>query len=385
MISMRRNQDITRAIEQNRSEILAFLTEMVNCNSYTLNVDGVNQVAEMVAAEMPTCFEHEVIEVERFADHHRFSHKVGAGLPILMAGHIDTLCPRDSPFNKLTEQGDKLLGPGVNDMKGGITVLVWSLKILEELGLLDDLSVVCIINGDEEFGSQSSHALFTEMKGRVRKALVFECGGPEGTVVTTRKGVMRRRIDFTGKAAHHGCMKGRKVSAIEELAHKALAIESMNRADDRLRTNVGLVEGGLNPNKVAEKASLAFEMRYWTKEAGEEALQAVRDLIASPTVEGCTMEMSEISYRPPLQPSAGSMELFERVREIGKNLDQTIIEEKRGGVSDANWLSHVGIPVIDGLGPIGDLDFTEDEYIIKKALFERVELTTHVLLHLKGK
>ena len=381
---MTRDEAIARAIEGSRSGILDFLAELVNANSYTLNREGVNRVAEMVAGEMPACLEHEVIEVEGFAAHHRFSHKVGFGLPILLAGHVDTLCPPESPFNRLTEQGEKLLGPGVNDMKGGITVLVWSLKVLEQLGLLDDFSVVCLINADEEFGSQTSHRLFAEMEGRARRALVFECGGPGGTVVTTRKGVTRHRIDFAGGAAHHACTKVPKVSAIEELAHKALALEAMNQADGSLVVNVGVVDGGLNPNTVAETASLAFEMRYWTPEVEAAALNAVRELIACPTVEGCSMKMSDISHRPPLQPSDESMQLFETIRRVAADLGRPIVEEKRGGVSDANWLSHVGIPVIDGLGPIGDLDFTEDEYIIKETLFTRIELTVNVLLHLRA-
>jgi glutamate carboxypeptidase len=94
--------------------------------------------------------------------------------------------------------------------------------------------------------------------------------------------------------------------------------------------------------------------------------------------------LSRLSYRPPLQPSAGSRALFERIREIAGRLNQNVAEEKRGGVSDANWLSHAGIPTVDGLGPLGDLDFTDQEYIVKETLFQRIELTAHLLLSLGG-
>ena len=382
---MQRNHNITAAIEKSRPRILDFLAETVNCNSYSKNIDGVNQVAEIVAREMPARFEHEALESDGFADHHRFSHASGHGPPIVLAGHLDTNCPPDRFSASLTEHGDKLLGPGVNDMKGGNTVLIWALKILDELDLLDDLSVICLLNSDEEFGSQTSRSLFTGMEGKARTALVFECGGPAGTLVTTRQGVVRYKLDVRGRAAHHGCMRGPKISAVEELAHKVVAVEGMNRADGSLRTNVGVVQGGLNPNKVAESAAMIFEMCYWTPEVEEEAMRAAYDLAASPAVEGCRIEISRFSYRPPMQPSTASMGLFALARDVAAGLGQAVVEEKRSSFSDANWLAHVGIPTLDGLGPIGDLDFTDDEYIIKQTLFERIELVAHLLMALKAR
>jgi glutamate carboxypeptidase len=296
---------------------------------------------------------------------------------------MDTLCPPDSPFLHLTEEGKRLRGPGVADMKGGLVVLIWAVKVLERCGLLGDFPLVCLFNADEEVGSPTSWTLFTAMKGRASHALVFEMGGTGGAVVTTRKGVARYRLDLTGKAAHFGCLKGRKVSAVHELAYKTLAIESLNEPDGSLAANVGKVSGGLAANAVAESAAMEFEVRYWTREVEERARKRIEDLTAQPTVPGCRLELSRLSHRPPLQPSAGSLALFRRIGDVARGLAQAVAEEKRGGVSDANWLSHAGIPTMDGLGPLGDLDFTDEEFIVKETLFQRIELVAHLLLNLK--
>ena len=383
--AMRRNEDIAAAVARNRPQMKAMLTEMVNCGSYTHNPDGVDRVAEIVAREMPACFQREAVESDGYAQHHRFSHVTGPGLPTLMAGHMDTLCPPDGPVRELTERGDRLVGPGVNDMKGGLAVLIWSLKVLEQCGLLDDLSVVCLFNSDEEVGSPTSARLFREMEGRASRALVFECGGPEGTVVTTRKGCLRYRLTITGEPSHFGNLKGRKASAALEMAHKTIAFEALNAADGSLAANVGRVEGGLAANAVAEHATMDVDLRYWTAEAEQKAMAAIEEINASASGPGLRSDLTRLSYRPPLRPSAESMRMFDLIVRLAAELGQPITEEKRGGLSDANWLSHVGVPTIDGLGPCGDGDFTPDEFIFTETLFQRVELVAHLLLALKGR
>lgn len=381
---MQRNEAVAAAINESRADIMAFLTQLVNCNSYVWDRDAVGRVAEMIVEAMPGSFTHEAIAADCFADHHRFSHVTDSSLPVVLAGHMDTLCPPEGRFQRLTEQGDKLLGPGVSDMKGGLTVLIWALKVLERCGLLNGMSLVCIFNGDEEVGSPTSGELFTAMKGKASRALVFEAGGPGGTVVTTRKGVARYRLDIRGKAAHFGCLQGDKTSAVEELAHKIQGVESLNAEDSSLVANVGKVEGGLAANKVAETAVMEFEVRYWDAAVGAKAAEGIEDLAQRPSVPGCDLALSRLSYRPPLQPSSESRAFFDLACKVAQSLGGTIIEEKRGGVSDANWLAYAGIPTLDGLGPIGDLDFTEDEYILKETLFQRIEIAAHLLLALQA-
>jgi glutamate carboxypeptidase len=367
-------------INDNRDEMLLFLEELVNCNSFTYNKRGVDAVGEMVIREMPDCFCHERISNESYGDHHIFTHIRSGIPPIVLAGHLDTLCHEDMGFNCLTAKGNKLVGPGVNDMKGGNATLIWALKTLESCLGIENLSIVCIFNSDEEIGSPSSSHIFKALQGKAKAALVFECGAPSDTVVTSRKGHRRYRLCITGQSMHFGNLKGPKISAVQELAAKVLAIEALNRSDNSVVLNVGRVEGGLASNVVAEKATMDFEVRFWETFEGDRVFKMIQELALTPTVPGCELSLERLSYRPPMKQTLDSMRLLKNIVTLGRELGQEIKEEKRGGVSDACWLSHVDVPTIDGLGPLGDLDCTSDEYIITESLFKRVELTANLLL-----
>lgn len=375
---------IKDAVRSRRKDILETLRALVDQSSFSRDRESVNAVGAIVAREMPSSFRHEVVHGGIYGDHHIFTKDNHGFSPVLLVGHIDTLCPENPAFDRLVEKGDKLLGPGVNDMKGGDTVIIWALKVLDALGLLEDFPVQVIFNGDEEQGSPSSDAVFKAMAGKASRALVYECGGPEGTVVTTRKGNVRHRLTIKGKANHFGNLKERKISAVEELAHKILEIEALNRADGSVATNVGRVGGGLAANAVAETAFMEFDCRMWRTPIMDEMLAKIREIAARPALPGATLELERMAGRPPMEPSAEARRMFELIVATGAALGERIVEEKRGGLSDGCWLSHVGIPTIDGLGPIGDRDFTTEEYILKETLFSRVALSAAVLLDLRA-
>ena len=370
-------------VEDHKKRILHFLEELVNCNSFTYNKRGVDAVGQKVAREMPSCFLHERVPNPSTGDQHIFTHIQPGKQPMVLAGHLDTLCPEDSVFRCLTVQEDKLIGPGVNDMKGGDVTLVWALKALETCCDISNFSIVCIFNGDEEIGSPTSSSFFTGMKDKARAAFVFECGGPNGTVVTTRRGLRRQRLHITGQANHFGNLKGAKVSAVQELAAKISAVEALNRPDKTVVLNVGRVEGGLASNIVAERATMDFEVRFWEELEDEKTLNIIQEVALVPTVPGCDMKLELLSYRPPMKATPASMNLFKKIVSLGSELGQDIKEEKRGGVSDACWLSCVGVPTIDGLGPLGDKECTPEEYIITETLFQRIELAANLLLALE--
>jgi glutamate carboxypeptidase len=376
-------RNLRRVIAANRGYILRFLKDLVAINSFSRNCIGVDAVGARVADAMPRSFGHRTVKNKDLGLHHIFSHVRDDVPPIVLVGHLDTLCPEDREFDRLVEKGDRLVGPGVNDMKGGDVVLVWALRTLDACGLLEELSLVCLFNADEELGSPTSNCLFSRMAGAAF-GLVFECGGPENTVVTTRKGIRRYRLHVSGHSAHFGNLKGRKISAIGELAAKIVAIESLNRDDGRVMANVGRVEGGLAANVVAERGSLDFEVRYWTKEVERAMLAKVRRLMSRPAVHGCGLRLEPLSYRPPLQPDRKCRRLFREIVSLGAELGQSIKEETRGGVSDANWLRYAGVPVVDGLGPLGDGDCTRGEYVITETVFQRIELTANLLLRLNS-
>lgn len=376
---------IKKEIARNRSKILKFLAELVRCNSFTHNKQGVDAVADLVAREMPADFTHDVIEDPVSGNHHVFHHAFGARAPVLLSGHLDTVCPAHPTFNSMREEGALMRGPGTYDMKGGDVVMVWALKVLEACGFLSKMDILCIFSGDEEQGSPGARAVFSEYKHKASLALVYEGGGKGGGVVTQRRGVLRYRLHSTGKAGHSGLVVGQKASAIEELAHQVLAIEALNTKDGTVCANVGRIEGGVMVNAVPAKASMDFEVRYWDRAVGARIESEIVKMMETPKIPGCTNRLDALAAMPPMMPTAASLRVFDVIQQSGRALGVPVMEEKRGGSSDGCFFSELGIPTIDGLGPIGDGDHSEEEHIITESLFDRIALTAHVLIELHRK
>jgi glutamate carboxypeptidase len=370
------------AVEADRPAIVGLLKELVEINSHTGNPDGVRRGGEVVTREMPASFAHKIVTPPHAGPHHVFTHGTDARLPVVLVGHLDTVFPPDHPFRSLRDEGDVLAGPGTADMKGGVVVMLWALRLLAEARLLDDLSLMCIFNGDEETGSHTSRELYANLRGRARAGLVFECGEPDGGLIARRRGLRRFTVETTGVAAHAGNYRGPKRSAIEALAHMILKIEALNRPDRSVRVNVGTVSGGTALNVVAARATGGIEIRFREEKAGEATAAALRDIVGVSAVEGVTATLREQSGRPALQPNEATPALRDRVRQVAERLGGSLSFGERGGVSDANELGAAGIPTLDALGPVGFDDHSDRERILTASLFDRIVLTAYLLADL---
>jgi glutamate carboxypeptidase len=180
---------------------------------------------------------------------------------ILLCGHTDTVFPPEMNFNQMHLQNDKITGPGVIDMKGGLVIGMMALKFLQEMNLLH-LPLVFFFNSDEEIGSPSSKEIFSHLASQAKCALVLECGGLENEVVTGRKGKIGMTITTSGKSGHAAFILKDKKSAILEMAHKIIALENLNNFFEDASFNVGRIEGGVGPNSVPARCSIMLDIRY---------------------------------------------------------------------------------------------------------------------------
>ena len=377
-------QRIRAFIESNRDTIISDLRTLVAINTLSRNKTGSDRTQEMLKSFMPPGYRLDVHRQEDVGDHHVYTYHRPGVRPIALHGHIDTLCPEDPTFDSADLRGERMYGPGVHDMKAGLVTLIWSLKTIEHLSLLDRMSFAVIFNTDEEIGSNSSKELFLGLaEEATRLAIKFECAAPQNTLVTTRKGIARFVLTAHGKAAHFGNLKERKVSAVEEIGEKIRLVESLNREDGQVAANVGRIGGGLAGNVVAEEALMEFELRFWDRELMDRTVEEVKSMALTPSVEGIRLELKETSRIPPWRPNAESRRFFDLACNVARDMGQTIVEEKRGGISDSNWVAAAGVPALDGFGPVGQGDCTRDEYIVLASLFERIEMTVRFLLKLR--
>jgi glutamate carboxypeptidase len=298
----------------------------------------------------------------------------------LLVGHMDTVFPADTTFNWYREDDKRSYGPGVIDMKGGLVAGIYALKALHAAGPLDHLPLTFLFNADEEIGSPSSRALIAAEAAHSLFAFVLECGGQDGEVVTGRKGNLSLRLDISGKAGHAAFAGQDKASAIMALAHKIIALENLHQPQKALSANVGLIGGGIGPNTVADKAWARVDFRFETASDFDGLWQAINAIVDREQIPGTHATASVVSSRPPMPTCTANQELFAILQQTASRLGQTVHAEFRHGVSDANLLAAQNVPVLDGLGPLGAKDHSEDEYLLKESLPARACLVAAALV-----
>lgn len=363
-------------LQSRRREALDLLRCLVEIQSGSRNKPGLDRMAGEMAGVLGAILPE--VRILPFADNGNMVQAMT--LPaaegrkgIVLVGHMDTVFPAGTSFTAFREDQERCFGPGVYDMKGGLVVAVYALKALAHLGLLKEIPVTVLCNSDEEIGSHASRPWIEEMCGGALAALVFEGGGAGKDVVTGRKGRLGLELTVRGRAGH-AAKGGAKASAILELAHKIIALEALNDGRE-ITLNVGQVEGGIGPNTVPELATAALDARFLDP-AGQERLE--RDLariVAEPLIPGTSATLSVKSGRPAMPQSQANRDLYAIARAQAQILGYDLPEELRSGVSDANFIAGLGIAVLDGLGPVGDLDHSDLEFILKDSLMERAALT----------
>ncbi|UCH95533.1 MAG: M20/M25/M40 family metallo-hydrolase [Candidatus Aminicenantes bacterium] len=362
-------------LDRYAGEQLDFLLRLCKQNSYSHNKDGVDRVSAMIVEALAEILPvHEVKEEKELGNHHILKSSVRAeGKAIYLLGHMDTVFPPRHPFQECRIVDDLLIGPGTGDMKGGLVVMVYALKILHHLGLTSQLPLVMILNSDEEIGSISSREIFLKEREHARLCLGGECAGLHNEIVVSRNGKMGARVRSFGQGRHVSQGPAQKSSAILEIAHKIIALEGLNHSLPGVDINVGKVEGGLGANTVPEDATCLVDIRWHQEE--QAAVQArIEAEIARPVQPGCYSEFEVMNSRPAMPETSHTPLLMQMVRQIARDLDQEVGPEHRRGTSDANFFGSFAVPTLDGWGPVCDNDHTSDEFIKIPSLKQRTGL-----------
>jgi glutamate carboxypeptidase len=375
------------AAARSEDALLPVLERWVRINSFTDNVAGVNRMADELQADFASlgleCIRH---PGDGLGDHLVWRTAAWGQRPerrVLLVGHHDTVFPPGS-FEVFEQSGDRVRGPGALDMKGGLLVVRTALQALAEVGALESLPVALVTVGDEEIGSPSSRPLIEELARGARAGLVFESGRRDDSVVTQRKGTGSIKVTARGRAAHAGNAHRDGVNAIWALARLIDRLQQLTDYDHGITINVGVVSGGEAKNTVPAHADCGVDIRFVRQVDGTELVaridQAAR-AISSET--GVHFALEGGVRRAPLERSESSAALYrlyaERARRFGLGDGESGLV---GGGSDANTVSAVGVPAIDGLGPRGAGFHTHDEYIEVPTLIPRAQALIATLLAL---
>lgn len=364
----------------------SFLRFLVETESPSHDKAAVERVGAIVVEEARRLgAQVEILPSQEYGDHVLAHFPLGGAAGavkvhndkrILLLCHMDTVFPLGTihrfPYR---EEGGKISGPGTLDMKAGIVIAFAAIEAARQSGLRRPVTLLC--TSDEEIGSLSSRGHIERLAMGSALVLVLEGGLIDGALKTWRKGVGEFRVRTKGRAAHSGGDHEKGRNAIEEMAHQVIAIQKLTDYSRQTTLNVGVIHGGTVSNVVAEEAVIQVDVRVM--QPGEwERLESEMNRL-QPALDGTSIEISGGLNRPPMPFDDRMRATFEKARSIAAQIGVDLKAGGTGGASDANFVAPLGIPVLDGLGAVGEGYHSEREYIFADSLEERTRLVAALL------
>lgn len=409
------NQSLQDYFQKKLPAYLMSLQRMVEINSFTANPAGVNALGEMTAELFDSLgFQKEFVgsvKVE-FGRHvlltrtGKHVHGDGAGRTIALISHLDTVFPEEEEIAnnfRWNPQGDRIYGPGTVDIKGGTLMIYMVLDALREFApeAFESLTWKIFLDAAEEALSDDFRDLCLDRLGEGTIAcLVFEGGTVNGDgfpLVTARKGRAAYQVRVEGRSAHAGNNHPQGANAIIQLAHTVQKIAALTDYKRQLTFNVGTISGGTVVNRVPHLAEASVEMRTFSPQVFEEAVQDMLALndgfdVASSDGYPCRVHVELLDRTEPWPPNPGTESLFSIWEQAAASFGLQVKHEERGGLSDGNHLwEH--FPTLDGLGPSGgnahcserSLDGSKDqEFVLVTSLVPKALINTVAILNLIG-
>jgi glutamate carboxypeptidase len=299
-----------------------------------------------------------------------------AGPALLCIAHLDTVFDEGTVAERPYQlQGGIATGPGVTDMKAGLLAGLHAIAALRDaLGGVPLSRLVFIANPDEEIGSPASSPHIRRLAREVDACLVLECARANGDIVSSRKGNLDLGITVIGKASHAGIEPEKGRSAILEAARITQDLHALNGRWPGVTVNVGVIEGGTRPNVVADRCSLEVDIRAVTRDELEAVEAAVAGILEPRLVPGVSIKAEERGRHQPMEKLPRAAHLVDHAVALASRMGFEVRDAATGGASDANTTAGMGIPTVDGLGPIGGLDHSPGEYLEVASIAPRTAL-----------
>ena len=361
-------------------EMAALLRALVAIESPSTDAQGVAALAEKVGRELAGLpLDVELLAVLGAGPILRARTPADERRRIMLLGHLDTVWPLGTVLARPPRvEGDRLYGPGAFDMKAGLTVVVFALRVLAGRGPLPPLTV--FFTPREEVDCAPYRELMEAEMRASTAVLDFEPAWPGGAVKTQRKGSGSFVLRAIGCAAHAGADFEKGRNAIRELARRIEEVSALTDRDAGVTVNVGVVRGGIRPNVVPERAEAEIDLRYRRMLDGQRAEAALRAL--RPSLDGVRLELEGGLHYPPLERTPQVVAVYETARRAAEEMGLPLPETSTGGASEASFAAALGLPTLDGLGADGDGAHAEHEHVLIPSLPERAAIAAGLIQRL---
>jgi glutamate carboxypeptidase len=364
---------------QRQNEMMTLLRSTVEIESPSDDKAALDRMGEFLAHEFESLGGKITFYPQKEAGNHlKAEFSGGEGKPVMLLGHFDTVWSMgtlaEMPYR--VEAG-RAFGPGIYDMKAGITMMIFALRALQAAGN-GHRPVTVLLDTDEEVGSVTGRPVVESVAAQSEAVLVLEPStGPNGYLKTSRKGVGDITIQVRGVASHSGVDFEKGHSAVTELARQLLEIVKFTDPGRGITVNPGVIQGGTRSNVIAAEASAKIDLRIARAVDASDLEQRFRAL--RPFDPRCSIAISGGINRPPMERTEATVRLFEIAREIAGGMGLALEESATGGGSDGNFTSALGVPTLDGLGALGEGAHASHESIVVEELPRRAALLAGLL------
>lgn len=393
------DQAVLDHVSARRDAILNRTIAWANINSGSRNAAGLNTMLDQLEAEAQARLPAQIVRIptqgsttvaddgqvrtEAHADALKLICRPNAPVQVVLTGHYDTVFGADSSFQSVVTRPDGALnGPGVADMKGGISVMLAALEAFETHPARHGVGWTVLLSPDEEIGSPASAPLLAELGAAGHVGMTYEPALADGTMAGARKGSGNFHLIVTGKAAHAGRAFHEGANAVAGAAIIAAALHALNGQREGVTVNVAKIAGGGPLNVVADNAVVRFNVRVPDIASADWVTENIRTIAATPPLPGLTLDLHGGMTRAPKPMDASQTALFEAVREAGSLLGQRITWTPSGGVCEGNNLHAAGLPNIDTLGVRGGDIHSDQEFAWPDSFVERAQLSALILCKL---
>ncbi len=374
-------QSLALAIEgytrQRLSRYVEELGELCSIDSFSYHKSGLDEVALWLAQRMRGLgMDATIIEREVWGnDILSVIRGEGEGI-VLLLGHTDTVYPVGTAATRPVRlAGDTIYGPGVCDMKGCILSAIFALEALLALGYRSFKEIRFLCVSDEEITSRHSLDVMEQASQGSHGALILEAARSNGDIVSARKGNARYTLTANGRSAHAGVEPEKGRNAILELAHQILQFQSLNGWREGITINAGVFTGGTLPNVVPDLAQVQFDLRYLHSQDRIDTEMQWRNIMLRQRVPGVELKLEvEPDFKEPMICSVESLKMAHMAQDIAGSLGFDVNHVLTGGSSDGSYTTGYGVPTLDGLGPIGGLDHSPNEYLLLSSVAPRTAL-----------
>ena len=404
----RTEKQLVKLVSANNDEAIAFLEEVVNVNSGTLNLKGVREVGALFegafdAIGFETQWEEMPEEMNRAG--HLIARIEGAqGKKLLLIGHLDTVFEENSPFQTFERVNDSIAkAPGGNDMKGGDVIILYALKALRQASVLDNASIEVVFTGDEESTGKPlsvSRKSLVEAAKRADIALGYETSTGFDYATVARRGASGWHLVTHGKRAHSSGVFSERTGAgaIFEISRILNGFYNEVRGEELLTFNPGLLYGGTfmeydaksgeaqvfgKTNVVAQKAEVRGGLRFITEEQKERARTKMREIVNTGNLPQTSAEITFTDSYPAMPMTDGNMALLNQLSDVSVALKQGAInayDPGKRGAADISFVAAYVDGALGGLGSMGSGAHTPKETVNLKT-FEALTQRTAVFLY----